>query len=71
MADTKIYEVTSINWLHLCLEAKETDLSVDDVEGSELWDISEFEDFHIRLVNGGTAKVIDFLGVVEGHKSCS
>jgi len=57
----KIYEVTSINWLHSSLEAKETDLSVGDVPESELWDIAEFEDFKIRLVNGdGVGKVVDF-----------
>lgn len=57
----KIYEVTSINWLHLCIEAKETNLSVGDVEESDIWDIAEFEDFKIRLVNGdGVAKVVDF-----------
>lgn len=61
MADTKIYEVTSIDWLHSYLEARETDLSVDDVEESEIWDIVEFEDFKIRLVNGsGVAKLVDF-----------
>ncbi len=69
VADTKIYEVTSINWLHSYLEAKETDLSVDDVPESELWDIGEFENFKIRLINGnGVAKVIDFGEWVERHK---
>ncbi len=63
----KIYEVTSINWLHSCLEAKETDLSVVDVPESELWDVVEFEDFKIRLVNS-VGEVIDFLEWVKGHK---
>lgn len=49
----KIYKVTSINWLHLYLEAKEADLSADDVEESELWDISDLGEFCVRLVNGG------------------
>ncbi len=65
----KIYEVTSINWLHSCIEAKETDLSVGDVPESELWDIGEFEDFKIRLVNGeGVAKVVDFGEWVKRNK---
>lgn len=56
----KIYEVTSIDWLHSYLEAKETDLNAGDMDESELWDISYFQDFRIRLVNGrGKAKVID------------
>lgn len=55
-----IYEVTSIQLLHFCLEAKETDLNVGDVKENELWDISFFEDFKIRLVNGrGKAEVIN------------
>lgn len=57
--------------LHSCLEAKETDLSVGDVPESKLWDIEEFEDFKIRLVNGdGVAKVIDFGEWVKRHKEC-
>ncbi len=65
----KIYEVTSINWLHSFLEAKETDLSVGDVPESELWDIEEFEDFKVRLVNGDRmGEVIDFGEWVERHK---
>ncbi len=69
MAGTKIYEVTSINWWYSCIEAKETDLSVGDVPESELWDIAEFGDYEIKLVNGGdVAKVIDFREWVEMHK---
>ncbi len=65
----KIYEVTSINWWYSCIEAKETDLSVGDVPESELWDITEFADFKIRLVNcNGAGKVIDFGEWVEMHK---
>lgn len=59
MAD-KIYNVTSINWLHCAIEAKETDLSTGDVPESEVWDIAECEDFKIRLVNGNSAEIIDF-----------
>lgn len=58
----KIYEVTSISWLSSYLEAKETNLSVDDVPESELWDISYLADFKIRLINdnGVIAEIIDF-----------
>jgi len=67
----KIYEVKSINWLHSCIEAKETDLSVCDVPESELWDIAEFKDFHVRLVNGdGIARIIDFREWVKWNKGC-
>lgn len=57
----KIYEVTSINWLHFALEARETDLNVGDVPDNEVFPIEDFSDFKIRLVNGsGVAKIIDF-----------
>lgn len=48
----KIYQVTSIDWHHLSLEAKETDLRIKDVPESELWDIPNFGEFRVRLVNG-------------------
>lgn len=68
----KIYEVTSIQMLHLYLEAKVTDLSVDDVKESELWDASYFKDFRIRLVNsGGIGTVIDFEEWVKRNKKIS
>ena len=57
----KIYEVTSINWLHFALEARETDLRVTDVPDSEVFQIEDFSDFKVRLVKGsGVAKIIDF-----------
>ncbi len=55
--------------MHSSLEAKQTDLSVDDVPESELWNITEFTDFRIRLVNGeGVAKVVDFGEWVKRNK---
>lgn len=54
--------------MHSNLEARETDLSINDVEESELWDVSDFEEFRIRLVNnGGKAEVIDFGELVKEH----
>lgn len=65
----KVYEVTSIQWLHLYLEAKQTDLNIDDVEESELWDISYFEDFRVRLVNcSGKTEIIDMAEWMERNK---
>ena len=57
----KIYEVTSINWLHFALEARETDLRVTDIPDSEVFPLENFTDFKVRLVNGsGVAEIIDF-----------
>ena len=45
--------MTSIDWLHLSLEAKETDLRIKDVPESELWEIPNLGEFRVRLVNSG------------------
>lgn len=64
----KIYKVTSIDWQRLTLEAEETELYVDDVPENELWDISDLEEFEIRLVNnGGGADVIDMAKWMMEH----
>lgn len=64
----KIYKVASINWQHLTLEAEETGLRVGDVPESELWGVSELEEFHVRLVNSGSrADVIDMAEWRKGH----
>lgn len=66
----KIYEVTTINLLRSYLEVRETDLDVDDVAESELWDISFFKDFRIRLVNSGEmGEIVDFAEWVERNSA--
>ncbi|MCI8771320.1 MAG: hypothetical protein HFH73_09255 [Lachnospiraceae bacterium] len=60
--------MTSINWQHLLIKAKETDLSIDNVPEDALWDILELEEFEIRLVNSsGGADVIDMAGWMMEH----
>lgn len=69
VADTKIYKVTNIDFCNLTIEAKQTDLNIGDVPESELWDISYFEDFRVRLVNGsGKAEIIDMAEWLEENK---
>lgn len=64
----KLYKVTNIDFSHFSLEAREIDLSIDDVPESELWDISELGEFKIRLVNNGSkADVIDMAEWRKGH----
>ncbi|TGY94978.1 hypothetical protein E5329_16920 [Petralouisia muris] len=53
--------MTGIQWLHSYIEAKETDLNIDDVPESEIWNIEEFKNYKVKLINnGGQAEVIDF-----------
>lgn len=45
----------------LYIEVKEIDLSTNDVPENEIWDISEFRNYKVKLVNnGGQAEVVDF-----------
>lgn len=68
VADTKIYKVTNLDFCNLTIEAKQTDLNIGDVPESELWDISYFEDFRVRLVNGsGKAEIIDMAEWLDQH----
>ena len=47
----KIYQVTDISFFHMTIEATETNLTAADVPEYELWDISEFERYKVRLIN--------------------
>lgn len=58
----KLYQVTRISFYYMIIEATETDLSLDDVPPDEVWDIEDFKNYKIRLINnGGQAEIIDFL----------
>ena len=43
------------------IEAIETNLTATDVPEDELWDISYFKNYKIKLINnGGQAEILDF-----------
>lgn len=64
----KIYKVTDIDFCNQTIEARETDLTIDDVPESELWDISYLGDFRIRLMNWkGIAEIVDFAEWIRTH----
>lgn len=45
----------------MSVEAAQTNLTMDDVPGSEVWDIEEFRNYKVKLVNnGGMAEIVDF-----------
>lgn len=60
VVDTKIYKVTDIDFGDLTIEANETDLSIEDVLKTELWDISEFKDFRVTLKNRNDGDIVEF-----------
>ena len=45
----------------MTIEAIETNLTATDVPEDELWDISDFKNYKIKLINnGGQAEILDF-----------
>lgn len=58
----KIYKVTKISFFCMTVEATKTDLTVDDVSEDEIWDIGEFKNYKVKLINGsgGMAEIVDF-----------
>ena len=41
--------------------AIETDLTMNDVPESDIWDVEEFRDYKVKLVNNGRqAEIVDF-----------
>ena len=49
----KIYKVTDIDFCNLTIEATETDLSIADVPENEVFLVEEFDEYRVRLINGG------------------
>ena len=45
----------------MTIEAIETNMTATDVPEDELWDISDFKNYKIKLINnGGQAEILDF-----------
>lgn len=64
----KIYEVVKISFFYMEIDAVQTDLMIKDVPESEVWDISEFKNYKVKLINnGGQAEIIDFKDLKEKH----
>lgn len=62
----KIYEVIKISFFYMIVEAVQTGLTKNDVSESEVWDIGEFRDYKVKLINnGGKAEIIDFADYKE------
>lgn len=65
----KIYEIIKISFYYMEVDAVQTDLMIKDVPENEVWDISEFEYYKVKLINNnGQAEVVDFNEWREEHK---
>lgn len=70
VANTKIYKVTDIDFCNLTIEASETDLSISDVPGSEVFPVEEFGEFRVRLCNDGRmGAIVDFAEWIKDRGS--
>ena len=57
----KIYQITDISFFYFHIEAVETDMMVGDVPADEIWDIEDFKNYKIKMINiDGQAKIVSF-----------
>lgn len=63
----KIYEVEKISFFTFEVEAKETDLTLADIPEEEVFNLSNFKEFHVKLRNWH-GNVIDLLEIIEKRK---
>lgn len=53
----------------MTIEGVETNLTVDDVSEDEIWNLEEFKNYKVKLINGsGKAEIVDFSDWVNGRK---
>ena len=57
----KLYQITDISFYHMTITAVEIGVSVANSSDDEVWDIEEFKNYKIKLINnGGQAEIVDF-----------
>ncbi len=65
----KLYEVRDISFYYQTIRAVETDLSLDNAPIEEVFDIFDFKDMKVTLINKKSQrKLIDFNEFVKNHK---
>lgn len=60
----RLYEVERISFFTFTVELKETELTIDDVPEQEVFDLSIFEEFKVRLHNW-QGNIVDFKEYVK------
>lgn len=63
----KIYEVEKISFYDFSVQAKETDKTILDVPAEEVFDLTDFKDFKVKLRNWH-GNVVDFMEYVKNRK---
>lgn len=63
----KLYEVEQINFFDFNVQAKETDKTISDVPTEEVFDLTDFKEFHVTLRNWH-GNVVDFMEYVKNRK---
>lgn len=63
----KLYEVGQINFFDFNVQAKETDKTISDVPAEEVFDLTDFKEFHVTLRNWH-GNVVDFMKYVKNRK---
>lgn len=63
----KLYEVTDLNFADMRIEGAETDLQLSDVPVEEVFSITDFKDFDIKLRNWH-GMVVTFSDYVKKRK---
>lgn len=63
----KLYEVEKISFYYFTVTAKQTDETISDVPAEEVFDLTDFKEFHVTLRNWH-GNVVDFKKYVENRK---
>lgn len=63
----KIYEVEKLSFYNFTVSARETDATIEDIPAEEVFDISDFPEFRIKLRNWH-GNVVDFKKFLENQK---
>lgn len=65
----KLYQITDISFFNFTIRAVESLSSAASIPEDEVWDIEEFKNYKITLVNnGGKAEIVD-LNAYKSRKS--
>lgn len=58
----KLYKVFHISFYYMSIKADETDLTSADVPDEEVFDVQDFKDFRIALMNKTGNQVAEIIG---------